>query len=356
MREPLMMHVDHSVFLRDGSLVLVDRRYLPRQLREVVCADFQAVARAIEEMVVQGAGDIAIAAGYGLYLAAREAVHRCSDTAQAEAYLQHARDRLIATRPTGFHLAALLGKLWERRGRVDEWPERILAGVRRAVDTQQRRARLTGEWAATLLQDGDAILTHCFPGAALLYMLQAGKRAGMEVRVIADETRPYLQGARLTAWSVAELGVPVTLITDNMAGFCMARGMVSKVFTAADRIAMDGTVANKVGTFQLAVLARYHQLPMYILGYGGPDVSCRRGADIVIEMRDPGEVLTCAGVPITAEGVDAFYPAFDLTPAELVTGVVTDRGILSPATVGDYWKLPRGGEGAGPSRGAGAGA
>ncbi len=185
----------------------------------------------------------------------------------------------------------------------------------------------TGRHAETLLASGDRVLTHCFAGPALLYMLAFAREKGKEVRVVCTETRPYLQGARLTAWSVSELGIDTTLITDNMAAHCMSKGMVNKLFAAADRVAMDGVVANKVGTLQLAICADYFKIPFYVLAYGGPDPRTLRGAEIPIEERDPREVLEFLGAPISGPRVKGYYPAFDLTPAGLVTGIVTATGV-----------------------------
>jgi methylthioribose-1-phosphate isomerase len=250
--------------------------------------------------------------------------------------------RLLAgTRPTGFHMAALLDKITGSLDYNKTLPQQILAAINRAADLQRTRSRLTGRFAAELLKDRDVILTHCFPGQGLLYMLLYAMEQGKGVEVISCETRPYLQGARLTAWSVSELGVPVTLISDNMAAYCMNSGMVSKVFTAADRITTDGTVANKVGTLQLAVVADYCHIPFYVLGYGGPDRKSTGAQDIPIEMRDPEEVLCFRGTRITGGKVNGFYPAFDITPARFVKGIVTDRGIFSPADINSYWSAAK---------------
>ena len=338
-RDPLMLHINYSVYLRDDELVAIDRRRLPGEIVEVVCPDPEAVARCIKDMVVQGAGDIAITAGYGLYLAARriEAGGDVTDE-KPPSYLQRVKEMLVVTRPTGFHLAALLDRIiqgidWE----AGDWSGQILKQVFRAIKKQQARSEKTGYWAETLLEDGDVILTHCYPGPALLYMLKFAQEKGKQIQVYSTETRPYLQGARLTAWSVSQLGIPTTLITDNMAAYCMQQGLVNKVFTAADRIAMDGTVANKVGTFQLALAAGYHHLPFFVLGYGGPDTKTQRGEEIRVEVRDPEEVLRFQGVRITGDRVAGFYPAFDLTPPQLVTAVITDRGILQSRDIGSYW-------------------
>lgn len=342
MGEMRLLKIEQTVFLREKSLVIIDRRRFPHEIVEIVCTDYEQVARCIEDMAVQGAGDIALTAGYGLLLAAWQ-IEACAEPSGVEAQenLERAKQRLIATRPTGFHIAALLKKImagieWNSY----PWSEQILNQLRIIISKQEVRSDETGRWAESLLVSGDTILTHCFPGPGLLLMLQYALRNGKEISVIATETRPYLQGARLTAWAVSELGISVTLITDNMAAYCMSQGMISKVFTAADRIAMDGTVANKVGTFQLALAAHYHKIPFYILGYGGPDKNCPTGNAIPIEMRNPEEVLNFNGIRITGEKVKAIYPAFDLTPADLIAGVVTDRGIINSAEVGSYWSLP----------------
>lgn len=329
--EPLLMDIRSNVYLEDDTLVLIDRRRLPEEIRPHCCHDCEEVARAIEDMVVQGAGDIAITAGYGLYLAARQG--RALDPAAA---------RLKATRPTGWHLAAFLDKTRQRVASSEEPPaEVILAAVNQAIERQNQRSFLTGRWGATRLSDGDTILTHCFAGPGLLQMLRLARDEGKRVGVVATETRPYLQGARLTAWSVSQLDLDVTLITDNMAAYVMFKGMVNKVFTAADRVAMDGWAANKVGTYQLAIAAAYHRLPFYVLGYGGPDPQTPAGRDIPIEERDPLEVLTFRGQRITGPAVKGYYPAFDLTPPELVAEIITDRGVFAPARIGEYFSSQR---------------
>lgn len=340
MRDLLLMHIDNSVFMRDGALVMIDRRQLPGKQVEVVAGNYQKVARAIEDMVVQGAGDIAITAAYGLYMAAREAEsHPSFGPEERRQFILAARERLVNTRPTGHHLKALLDRMiTELEWEGCSWPERFMRDIQAAISKQQRRSELTGKYASECLEDGDIILTHCFPGPALFYMLAFASAQGKKIGLIATETRPYLQGARLTAWSVSEMGLPVMLITDNMAAYCMSQGMITKVFAAADRIAMDGSVANKVGTYQLALAAHYHNLPCYILGYGGPDRSCQNGREIPVEIRDPEEVLTFNGIRTSGEKVRGFYPAFDITPPRLVAEIFTDRGVFSPETIDQYWK------------------
>ena len=342
MKEPFLMNINNTVFLRDDFLIILDRRHFPHEVREVVCHDYEEVAISIEAMVVQGAGDIAITAGYGLYLAARQMESIVGiGIDEAQKYMLKVKNRLAHTRPTGFHITVLLERILDKViWRQYNWSEQILKSINMIIKKGDIRSELTGKWAETLVQDGDCILTHCFSGPALLYMLRLALEHDKKIKLIATETRPYLQGARLTAWAASEFGVPATLITDNMAAHCMSQGMISKVFTAADRIALDGTVANKVGTFQLAIAAKYHQLPFYILGYGGPDRSCQRGKDIPIEQRNPKEVLSFNGINISGKKVKGFYPAFDLTPPQLLGGIITDRGIISPCEVNTYWSLP----------------
>jgi len=334
LKHPLLIDLENNVYLEGDELIIIDRRRLPREIVKIRCSDYEDVARAIEEMAVQGAGDIAVTAGLGLYLTARRLSGK--DARKDLAELEKAAARFRATRPTGFHLAVLVDKIV---GKVREGvgersaPELILGYLRKILERQRSISEDTGRHAESLLEDGDTILTHCFAGPALLYMLRYAREKRKEVRVFCTETRPYLQGARLTAWSVSELGIDTTLITDNMAAYCMSRGMIRKVFTAADRIAMDGTVANKVGTFQLAISAAYHNIPFYILAYGPPDRRTASGKDIPIEMRNPNEVLEFLGTPISGPDVTAIYPAFDLTPRELVTGIVTAAGV-------ELWKNP----------------
>ncbi len=323
-----MIDLERNVFLEGEYLIIVDRRKLPHEISPVRCANYEDVARAIEDMVVQGAGDIAVTAGFGIYLEARKLRH--GKRKNIFERLTEAAERLKATRPTGYHLAALVDRIMDKvREGGEERPvdELILDYLKKVLERQRTVSKETGRHAATLLARGDRILTHCFAGPALLYMLQFAREQDMDIKVVCTETRPYLQGARLTAWSVSQLGVDTTLITDNMAAYTMSRGMVGKVFTAADRIALDGTVANKVGTLQLAVSARHFHIPFYILAYSGPDRRTPTGEDIPIEMRDPREVLMFRGIPISGKDVKAIYPAFDLTPRELITGIITAQGV-----------------------------
>ncbi len=324
--KPLLMDLEDTLFLREGELVIIDRRRLPREITPLRCESAEEVARAIEDMAVQGAGDIAVAAGFGLYLEARalEEGGRDRDTGA----LERAALRLRSTRPTGFHLALLLRRALEKVKKDPRGASAVILEYLEGVIARSRAvSEATGRHGETLLAPGDTILTHCFPGPALLHMLKYAVEKGKTVRVMCTETRPYLQGARLTAWSVSEMGLDTTLITDNMAAHFMSRGEIDKVFTAADRIAMDGSVANKIGTLQLALCARRFDIPFYVLGYGGPDRNTLTGGDIPIEERDPREVLEFRGHLLSGPKVKARYPAFDVTPPDLVTALVTKDGV-----------------------------
>jgi methylthioribose-1-phosphate isomerase len=325
---------------RERGLVLVlDRRKYPHETAFVECADVEAVARAIETMVVQGGPPLAYVAGYGLALAARAWKGRPSD-AQRGAIIQ-AGERLRRTRPTADDLHAIITQGLARADAAiiagQDAEEVLMNFVAGEVSRGDKVAERCGRIAAGLLSDGDHILTHCFAGAALNWMLYvAHVEQEKQIQLYPTETRPYLQGARLTAHQALEIGVPVTLLTDNMPGFCFARGMFNVYVTAADRVALDGSIANKIGTYQYAVLARRHSVPFYVLGYDGPDPDTPSGADIPIEERDPAEVLQFAGVRTAPEGAGAYYPAFDVTPPELVSAIVTSRGIYRPERIADY--------------------
>lgn len=335
---PLLIHPDRWLRLEEDQLLILDRRRLPRVIEFLPCRDYEAVSKSIEEMVVQGAVDLAIAAGYGLVLAARR--NRQNSSQKQGEELQRAAARLTATRPTGAYLARMMKDLLaaglETLPRGGDASQAILQTLRRKIEERDEAAQRTGRFGAGVLSDGDSVMTHCFAASPLLYMLKSAKEEGKSLQVYSTETRPYLQGQRLTSFSVNQLGIPVTQITDNMPAHCMSRGLIDKVVTAADRVALDGSAANKVGTLQYAIAAHYHRLPFYILSYRGPDPDTLNGAAIPIEERDPGEVTSFAGIKIAADGIKGYYPAFDVTPPTLISGIITDRGIFPAHLIRDY--------------------
>lgn len=322
-----------------GTVWVLDRRRYPHETVFVTCTTLDEVATAITTMVVQGGPPLAYVAGYGLALVARQ--HHHWPTEQQRTVLIQATETLRHTRPTADDLHHLLNTalcVADHALMNGEDAEPTLADL---IDTQVAQgdavAEACGRHAAALLTDGEQILTHCFAGAALNWMLYiAFREQGKRIHLYANETRPYLQGARLTSHQAHEIGVDVTLLTDSMAGFCFSRGMVSAYITAADRIALDGSIANKVGTYQYAVLAHRHGVPFYVLGYDGPDPTTPDGAHIPIEERNPDEILSCAGTRTAPPGVGAYYPAFDVTPPDLVTAIITERGVFRPSDMATY--------------------
>lgn len=313
------------------AVILLDRRKYPFATEYVTCRSVEEVARAVEEMVVQGGPPLAYAAGLGLALAEPN-----------EPGYGAAAARLLATRPTAddlHHLipAALAAALAALAAGRDPQSD-ILTLVNLEIERGNTVSRLCGQHAAELLADGDRVLTHCFAGAALCWMLWIAKEQGKQIHLYPTETRPYLQGARLTAQSAVEMGIACTLITDGMPAHLMSQGLIDKFICAADRITLDGRISNKVGTFQIALAAHYHRLPFFVLGYDGPDPATPAGAAIPIEGRDGREVLYLAGQRTAVEGVGALYPAFDITPPHLISGIVTDRGVFPAHLIHHYWQ------------------
>jgi methylthioribose-1-phosphate isomerase len=312
------------------AVVLLNRAKYPHEIEYVTCRTVEEVARAIETMIVQGGPPLAYAAGLGLALAD-----------PTEAAYRAAAQRLLATRPTADDLHHIIPAALDRALAAlaaGEDPKRaVLAYVNHEIERGNRVSRLCGEHAADLLSDGDRVLTHCIAGAALCWMLWTAKQQGKTIHLIATETRPYLQGARLTAQCAVELGIEVTIITDGMPAHLMSQGMIDKFICAADRITLDGHITNKVGTFQIAIAAHYHGIPFYVLGYDGPDPNTEGAAGIEIEWRYGEEVLHCAGQRTAVHGANALYPAFDITPPHLISAIVTDRGVFPPTLIRRYW-------------------
>jgi methylthioribose-1-phosphate isomerase len=274
---------------------------------------------------VRGAPAIGVAAAYGLAVAARRGA--------GPAELRRAADRLARARPTAVNLAWAVRRM---SARIDAGADALLAEAHAIRDEDEASCRRIGALGAPLLPPRACVLTHCNAGAlatagygTALGIVRAAVESGNALSVYADETRPFLQGARLTAWELQRDGIPVTLLTDGMAGWLMSRGEIACVVVGADRIAANGDVANKIGTYALAVLAAHHHLPFYVAApWSTVDLDTTTGADIPIEERVGDEVLLLAGQRIAPAGVPARYPAFDVTPEALVTAIVTERGVV----------------------------
>ncbi len=327
-----------TMYWENGTLYLLDQTLLPGRSEYVACRGYRDVIRAIRTMKVRGAPAIGVAAAYGLALAAREA----AQVPDPWDRLRAAAEELKNARPTAVNLAWAVDRLMEKaavRGAQGVDVAALLLEEARTLQAEDEAAnRRLGAYGRDLLPHGARVITHCNAGAlatagygTALGVIRAAREAGNPLRVYATETRPLLQGARLTCWELMQEDIPVTLITDSTAGFLMARGMADLVLVGADRIAANGDVANKIGTYALAVLAREHGLPFYVAApVSTVDLATPSGAEIPIEERAPEEVTHVAGTRTAPEGVGVWNPAFDVTPARLVTAIVTDRGVVRP--------------------------
>jgi methylthioribose-1-phosphate isomerase len=334
--EPRRVDVE-TLRWRDDALELIDQRVLPRTVRYVTCRSAREVADAIAAMVVRGAPAIGCAAAYGVALAARAAHATAASRSQG---LVDAHERLLASRPTAVNLRWALDRMravWQ--GACDsDLPERLLAEAHCIVQDDIAANLAMGSLGAALLPQACTVLTHCNAGAlataghgTALGVIRSAAALGKDVRVIADETRPFLQGARLTAWELAQAGIPVTLIPDSAAGYLMSRGGIDAIIVGADRVASNGDVANKIGTYALAVLARRHGIPFYVAcPVSTIDPALADGKGIPIEERAAAEMLGYGDVVWAPDGIEVRNPAFDVTPAELVTALITERGIACP--------------------------
>jgi len=336
---PLLIRREGMAELVDGVVRILDRRELPHTIRHLECTTVEEVAVAIEVMAIQGASTLSFAAGYAM---AMEAGSDDTDPRALSQRLTLARDRLLSTRPTGIALRRMVDSVFDVavHSAGTNPGAAAAAYVEESAQLLARQALATGRYALELLDGAGTILTHCFADRALLYLLLEAEQAGREIHVYASETRPFLQGARLTSMSVQEIGHPVTLITDGMGGFLMTRGLIDAFVTAADRVCLDGTICNKIGTYQYAVCAAANEIPYIVLRQNGPDVESRSAADIEIEYRDAHEVLYCGGRRMAPEGVTALYPAFDITPPHLIHRIVTDRGAFASQAIESYFATP----------------
>jgi methylthioribose-1-phosphate isomerase len=310
------VHVTPLQWDGDGPVLsLLDQRLLPREEKWIECRTPSAVAEAIRTMVVRGAPAIGVAAAYGMAMADE---------------LESAARELKAARPTAVNLAWAVDRMLRAGGAVSE----AEAIHREDVEANMRM----GRYGAALLGERATVLTHCNAGAlatagygTALGVIRAAIEGGKRVAVFADETRPYLQGARLTAWELQQDGIDVTLITDNMSGHFFQQGEFDAVIVGADRIAANGDTANKIGTYTVAVLAHAHGVPFYIAApLSTIDLACPDGAGIPIEERSAEEVTEMFGARVAPVGIQVRHPAFDVTPARLITAIITDRGVLRP--------------------------
>ena len=362
-----------------NKLEMIDQRILPASLEYLSYDSAATVAEGIRSMVVRGAPAIGVAAAYGVALEALKlsqllppgrgkagmGVDSVNDSTPSlalpmqgggsvdfNAGMEEGFKVLAASRPTAVNLFWALQrmrKVWENVAAQtpQQVAQRLLAEAHEILSEDIRINKAMGAHGAALLQDGARVLTHCNAGAlatagwgTALGVIRSAVEAGKKISVIADETRPFLQGARLTAWEMVQENIPVTLITDNMAGYMMAQGEVDAVVVGTDRVAANGDVANKIGTYMVAVLAKRHNIPFYVAcPLSTIDLNIATGANIPIEERSVDEVRGFRDYHWAAAGVKIRNPAFDVTPADLVTGLITEKGVVSPPNVQAIRKL-----------------
>ncbi|GAA1283844.1 s-methyl-5-thioribose-1-phosphate isomerase [Saccharothrix xinjiangensis] len=322
-----------SVRLEDDGVHVLDRRNFPFERVWVRCATAAEVAKAIEDMVTQSSGPY-FAALWGMVLAAREA--RGLPRAEARASLERAGAMLVETRRTNNALRKAVAAVLAGVDASDDLEAGALAGARAGDERYRDRSRRLGEATAALLPEDGAVLTHCWADLYLTETVKAAQGLGKRLRFVCTETRPYLQGARLTAETLGEMGVDTTLITDGMGAAVMSAGEVDVLLTAADRVTMDGHVVNKVGTLGLAVAAHAFDVP-FLAMVQAPDRLAPTAAAVPIEHRPGEEVLHTLGRRTATDKARGRYPAFDVTPPRFVTTVVTDRGAYAPHELADYY-------------------
>ncbi len=326
--------------LIEGKIRFINVAKLPEKLVYVETSSIERLAEAIEKLEIRGAPAIGVAAAMGIAVAAWNSNAKNYD--ELRVHLEKVAERLRKTRPTAYNLFwaidRMLRKLYSLKGENIENIVKELYEEARRIQLEDIRNNIKiGMYGAELLEDGDVVLTHCNTGAlatagfgtALGVIRYAYKVKKKKIKVIATETRPLLQGSRLTAWELVQEGIPGTLITDNMVGYVMSKGMVSKVIVGADRILLSGHVANKIGTYTIAVLAKHHKIPFYI---AAPTSTIDpESKEIPIEFRNPNEVKTVLGkVRIAPEEIDVLNPAFDITPPDLISGIITEKGVVYP--------------------------
>ncbi len=331
-----------TVFWENNELKMIDQRRLPAALEIVAYRTHEQVAQAITDMVVRGAPAIGVSAAFGLALAARRSA--CSSSHDLLVDLERAAALLKSARPTAINLAWAVDKVMRTacavNGSVEDLRQVVLREAQRMADEDVEINKRMAGYGAALIEDGDTVIHHCNTGAlatvdwgTALGVIRMAHEQGKHVHVLVDETRPRLQGARLTAWELEQHGISYDIISDNMAGYFLSSGKARKVLFGADRVAANGDVANKIGTYMLSLAAHDNRIPVYaVVPTSTIDLSLRDGTSIPIEERDPGEVLDLQfrGERVAPQGAKARNPAFDITPHRLISAIVTENGIAYP--------------------------
>ncbi len=336
----------------DEGVMMIDQRLLPMEETYPIFRNYEEVAFAIKDMVVRGAPAIGVAAAMGVALGARDA--KTNDQTEFDRAFDHICQIIGSTRPTAVNLfwaiermRGVYSSLKSSNASLDEIRRRLIEEAKLMHSEDIEANRSMGRFGAELIKDGSTILTHCNAGAlatagygTALGVIRAAVEAGKKIAVFADETRPFLQGARLTAWELQKDNIPVTLITDNMAGHFMKGGKIDCVVVGADRIAANGDVANKIGTYSVAVLAKENNIPFYVAApISTLDMNIKSGEQIPIEERNEMEVTHVKGNQLAPTGINVANPAFDVTPNRYVAAIITDRGIARPPYIENLRQL-----------------
>lgn len=325
----------------DEGVLMLDQRLLPTEEKWLTLKTYTEVADGIRDMVVRGAPAIGVSTAYGIALGMRQFVG--TNMVDFEDELDYICEVLFKTRPTAVNLGWAIDEMKKTFAKaksegksISEIKEILLERAKEIHDEDIEAQRLIADFGGELIEDNSTILTHCNAGAlatggvwgTALGVIRGAVNQGKNIHVFADETRPYLQGARLTAWELHEDNIPVTLITDNMSGYMMKKGRVQAVVVGSDRIAANGDVANKIGTYMVAVLAKEHGIPFYVAApLSTVDLNCPTGDQIPIEERDSREVTHIKDIQLAPEGIGIGNPAFDVTPNHLVTAIITEKGV-----------------------------
>ena len=333
-----MLQYENVAWYEDGKVRILDRRIYPAKVEFVTCLKHEEVAQAIADMVTQSAGPY-LAAGMGMALAAYECRNKTGE--EAEQYLEKAADTLSHARPT---TAARMEAITEKCRQVgiealkkgERMDEAIFLHTLDEINQKYFRLEKTAQYLVELFPDKGTVLTQCFGETIVGMMLKVIRKRGKDMKVMCAETRPYFQGARLTASVAYDQGFDVTVITDNMPAYAMKNGLIDVFTSAADAISCDGYVVNKVGTMQIALVCKYFGIPYFATG--APDLAHPTIDSMQIEMRDPEQVLEAMGIRTAKMGVKGLYPAFDITPPHLVSGIVTNKGVFSPYDIQRYFE------------------
>lgn len=327
-----------TIEYKNGVVRMIDQRKLPTEEVYAECRDYKEVSEAIKEMIIRGAPAIGVAAAMGVFVGIKDIEAKGFEPFYKE--MEKVCAYIAASRPTAVNLFWGINRMKEKaiQNKTDDIKKlkSILENEAMAIYEEDIRTNMAiGEHGEQFIKDGDTILTHCNAGAlatagygTALGVIRAAHNKGKKISVIADETRPFLQGARLTAWELKKDNIPVTLITDNMAGYFMKKNKINLVVVGADRIASNGDTANKIGTYSVAILAKEHNIPFYVAApISTLDMTLKTGDEIPIEERDKREVTHLNNKAIAPEGIGILNPAFDVTPNKYITGIITERGV-----------------------------